>query len=80
MTFSGTKHWVSEALWHEEDGNLVVATDYEGCVAVYDIRSSFPLHSVPRVHERKILSACWKSATRLLTGGEDAKLKQVEMK
>lgn len=47
---------------------MVVATDYEGCVAVYDIRSSFPLHSVPRVHEGKILSACWKSATRLLTG------------
>lgn len=62
------RNWTSDIEWHPSDSNLLVATDYEGCLAIYDIRSSFAIHSIPKVHEGKVLCTTWKNANEILTG------------
>ena len=68
LTFSGLHSWTSDVEWHPRDSNLLVSSNYDGCLAIYDIRSSYAIHSVPHVHEGKVLCCVWKNTEEILTG------------
>ena len=68
LTFSGLHSWTSDIEWHPQDSNLLVSSNYDGCLAIYDIRSSYAIHSIPQVHEGKVLCCTWKNAGEILTG------------
>jgi len=68
LTFSGLRDWVSDVLWHPTNTNTLISCSYEGGISVYDIRSTFPLHSVAGVHHGKAFCECWKNENELLTG------------
>lgn len=69
------KGWVAGVRWCPNAEHLLATACYDGCVRLFDVRSSVPLHQL-KVHEGKALCVAWDGADRLASGGSDAQLRQ----
>ena len=67
--------WVSGVRWCPHQSHLLASTCYDGCVRLWDVRSSIPLHEIKSHEGGKALCVDWDGPERILSGGSDAALR-----
>jgi ribosome biogenesis protein len=75
---TGKQGFVSCVAWHPDTERMYAAGTHGGSLALFDVRSSVPLHSL-RGHTDKVLACSWVSdaeqSRQLVSGGADREIR-----
>jgi len=68
------RSWVSSLQWSPKEPHVLATNSHDGCVKMWDIRSSLPLHTI-RAHEQGQKGLCLAfTEDYLFSGGTDCKV------
>ena len=80
------KAWISNVQWSRSNAFQLASTSHDGCIKLWDIRSSNPLHTIRTFpKEEKGLSMLWLppvsagNNSTIYAGGTDCVMKQLEL-
>eukprot|EP01034_Spumella_vulgaris_P038911 gene38911-48049_t len=82
VTLGKTSQWISQVKWRPDSAIVLSATDYEGNVSLWDIRSSAVPLGCNEVHGGKALCVDWvgsEGAYKVVSGGSDCCLKATDV-
>jgi len=72
------KGWVSAVQWSPKQPYVLATNSHDGCIKIWDIRSSVPLHTV-RAHDKGAKGLCLafsSDADAIYAGGSDCRVKK----
>lgn len=70
------KAWVSAVQWSPTEPHVLATNSHDGCVKLWDIRSSLPLHTI-RAHDKGEKGLCLALTKKaIFSGGSDCTLKR----